>query len=200
MGRCLTSSLSASIRKALCVLAAPQCPAEIEREVKSSWQDLSLGTDKQQEGFPATWSEPCHEGWLQGLQTWVENWILDSSSQLFYVKQAWSFLLKSAPGFLCHLKANHQQPWGLNEWPPPTYLADTPCPMTHLWAHLSLQGPCSGRTQQFVTVSPGSRPMTAKIYFKKYFWINKCKNEFSVGMYQIWKGTIYGNTQPPRDT
>lgn len=41
--------IAASILKALCVLAAPQCPAEIEREVKSSWQDLSLGTDKQQE-------------------------------------------------------------------------------------------------------------------------------------------------------
>lgn len=42
-GRCLTSSLQ--IQKALCVLAAPQCPTEIECEEKSSWQDLRLGTE-----------------------------------------------------------------------------------------------------------------------------------------------------------
>jgi hypothetical protein len=58
------------IRKAVYVLAVPQCPTEIEQEVRSSWQDLSLGTNEQQGGFPAMWSEKFHEGyegWLQDI-------------------------------------------------------------------------------------------------------------------------------------
>lgn len=42
--------------------------------------------------------------------------------------------------------------------------------------------------------------MPANIYSKKYFLINKCKHEFSVGTYQIWEGNTSGHTQRPRVT
>lgn len=63
------------IRKAAHVLAAPQCPTEIEWEERSSWQDLSLGTHEheQQEGLPATWSEKYCERWLPSRRASVES-------------------------------------------------------------------------------------------------------------------------------
>lgn len=97
------------IRKALHVLAAPQCPTEIEWEVKSSWQDLRLGTEAAKKkdfqlcGQNHTTKDGyrvCRLGWKTVTSTQTHNCSI------------WDRLLSlpqtPAPGLLGHLKTNHQ--------------------------------------------------------------------------------------------